>query len=365
VTPSFPCEPRVKILDRYIITVLVHDFAYALAVLLAIFSVINLTEELRLADAPTYGIPQALTYVVLRLPAEAYALFPASAVLGTVLGLGQLQRDHELVALQAAGVSRGRLSLTVLMVAATLALTGAGLGEMIAAPLSQRAQSGRALALSGHRTLSTPAGLWLRDGSRFVNVGQVQSDGSLSDLNVFDLDEERTLRRVTHARSASREGAQWTLEAVRDSVFGDGTVTTRHADTDTWDAPVDAGRLRMLALRPEDFSIAELHRAIAWQRQQRQNPLQYEILFWHRLGVPLYTALMVMLALPVVLATGPRVQVGAYIVRGALIGIGFQMFQQTFTSFGLVTALPPLVTVLTPAAVALAAVAVLYRWGTA
>jgi len=77
----------------------------------------------------------------------------------------------------------------------------------------------------------------------------------------------------------------------------------------------------------------------------------------------LYTALMVMLALPVVLATGPRVQMGAYIVRGALIGIGFQMFQQTFTSFGLVTALPPLVTVLTPAGVALAAAAILCRRG--
>ena len=352
----------MKIFDRYIITVLLHDFAYALGVLLAIFSVINLTEELRFADTPTYGIPQVLAYIVLRLPAEAYALFPASAVLGTVLGLGQLQRDQELVALQAAGVSRGRLSLTVLMVAAALALAGAGLGEMIAAPLSQRAQSGRALALSGHRTLSTPAGLWLRDGSRFVNVGQVQSDGSLSDLYVFDLEDGRTLRRVTHARSASRHGAQWTLEGVRDSVFGDGTVTTRRVDTDAWDAAVDAGRLRMLVLRPEDFSIAELHRAISWQRQQRQNPLEYEILFWRRLGVPLYTALMVMLALPVVLATGPRVQVGAYIVRGALIGIGFQMFQQMFTSFGLVAALPPLVTVLTPAGVALVAVTVLYRW---
>jgi len=352
----------VKILDRYIITVLARDFAYALVVLLAIFSVINLTEELRFADTPTYGIPQALGYLVLRLPAEAYALFPASAVLGTVLGLGQLQRDRELVALQAAGVSRGRLSLTVLMVAAALALGGVGLGEMIAAPLSQRAQSGRALALSDHRTLiSTPAGLWLRDGSRFVKVGQVQPDGSLSDLYVFDLDDGRTLRRVTHARSASRHGAQWTLEDVRDSVFGEGTVTTRRVDTEAWDAPVDAGRLRTLMLRPEDFSIAELHRAISWRRQQRENPIQYEILFWRRLGVPLYTALMVMLALPVVLATGSRVHVGAYIVRGALIGIGFQMFQQMFTSFGLVAALPPLVTVLTPAGLALAAMAVLYR----
>ena len=354
----------MKILDRYIITVLVHQFGYALAVLLAIFSVINLTEELRFADSPTYGVRQALAYVALRLPAEAYALFPASAVLGTVLGLGQLQRDHELVALQAAGVSRGRFSLAVLLVAAALALAGVGLGEMIAAPLSQRAQSARALALAGHRTLSTPVGLWLRDGSRFVNVGHVQPDGSLGDLYVFEVEDSDTLRRVTRARSASRHGAQWTLEGVRDSVFGDGSVTTRHADTDTWDAPVDAGRLRMLALQPEDFSIAELHRAITWQRQQRQNPLQYEMLLWRRLGVPLYTALMVMLALPVVLAAGPRAQVGAYIVRGALIGVGFQMFEETFTSFGLVAALPPLVTVLTPAVVALAAVAVLYRWGT-
>src|SRR5262245_38784731 len=99
------------ILDRYIGGVLVRQFVYALAALVAVFTVVNLTEELRLTDTPGYGVGQVIAFILKTLPAEAHRLVPAAALLGAVLGLGQLQRQNEIVALQAAGVSMARLVL--------------------------------------------------------------------------------------------------------------------------------------------------------------------------------------------------------------------------------------------------------------
>jgi lipopolysaccharide export system permease protein len=348
----------MKILDRYIGTVLALGFVSALAALVAIFSVITFTEELR---ASHFGVSRALGFVLMTLPSQAYSLFPASALLGTVMGLGNLMRHHELVALQAAGISRLRLAASVLITAVLIAIAGVTLGEMIAAPLSQRAHARRALDESGGRTLSTTAGLWVRDGSRFVNVGEVRADGSLGNVHVFDFDDAHALRRFTRAATATRDGEHWQLADVQKSELRDDGATTRHVPSEEWEAPIEAGRLKALWLQPEDVSAAELHRTIGWLQRHQQNPLRYELAFWRRISAPLYTVIMVMLAVPIVLMSGPRARIGEYVVRGAVIGIGFQMLQQTFTNFGLVAGLPPLMTALAPAGLAAAAMAALYR----
>jgi lipopolysaccharide export system permease protein len=352
----------MKILDRYIATVVLRHFVIALAALLAIFSIITLTEELRLAGTPGYGVGPALRFVALTLPAEAYTLFPASALLGTVIGLGELLRHNELVALQAAGVSRARLTVSVMAVAALLAVAAVGLGEVIGAPLSQQARTRRALALSGGQTLNTASGLWIRDGSRFVNIGELGPDGSLAEVYVFDLDRQHALRRFTYARTVARRGDQWTLEDMHESVLHpDDTATLRRAAAQPWDVPIAIEPLRTLCLEPEDLSITELRRTIGWLRERQQSSLRYELALWRRLGAPLYTGLMVLLALPLVLVAGLGRRAGELIVLGAVIGIGFQMFQQTFSNFGIVAGLPPLVTAAVPGGVALVAITVLFR----
>lgn len=351
----------MRIVDRYVASEVVRHFAYALAALLAVFAVVNLTEELRAVDAPGWGVRQALWFVVLTLPAEAYTLFPAAALLGSVLALGRMASENELIAVQAAGVSPGRVAAAALAAAAMLALAGAGLGEVIAAPLSQRAHQQRALALSGGHALSATSGLWLRDGSRFVNVGAIHPDGSLGELYVFDFDDQRALARFTSARGATYVDGQWRLEDLRESAFHDEQTTNRRAAGEPWNTSIDPRQLRALWVEPRDLSLAELYRTIRALREQRQNPLSYEVAFWQRASTPVYIGVMVLLAVPMVLVGRRPVRLGERATLGALTGLGFQMFKDMFTNLGLVAAFPPLVTALVPALVALVAVSALFR----
>jgi lipopolysaccharide export system permease protein len=351
----------VSILDRYVAGEVLRHFVYALTALLAIFFVINLTEELRLADTPGYGAGEALRFVLWMVPSEAHALLPAAALLGTVLGLGGLVSNHEVVALQAAGVSRRRLVGAVLVAAVMLGGLGVGLGEFIAAPLSQQARRQRALALSGGRTLSAASGLWLREGSQFINVGLIYPSGALGDVYVFDFNDRRDLRRYVHAAAASRTGEQWQLEDVRERVLTDGGGTTRQAATEPWATTIDVRRVRTLWLQPEDLGIGDLYRTIRSLRDHRQNPVGYEIAFWRRISAPVYMAVMVLLAVPIIVVSGRTVRVGERIAVGALVGLGFQFLQQMFTNVGLASGLPPVVTALTPLTIAAAMAAVLYR----
>jgi len=348
----------MSLLDRYIGITLLRQFAYALAALLAVFSVINLTEELRLGDSATYGVAQALNFILRTAPAEACRLLPAAALLGAVMGLGQLQSHNELVAMQAAGVSLWRVLLAVLLPALLIAAGGTGVGELVAGPLSQQAHRQRALALTDYRLVPTLTGLWVRDQDRFVNIGLVHPDGSLVDVYVYDFDGP-ALRRITFARAATRRADGWVLSDVHESALGEAGVTVRQVAEEPWDLPVDPRRLETTWLRPEDLSMAELHQTIQTLRRQRQNPLSYEVAFWRKVSAPFYAVVMVLLAVPIVVTGQRPLRVGERVVAGALVGLGFQMFQQIFTSLGLVSAFPAAVTALTPVAVALAVMALL------
>jgi lipopolysaccharide export system permease protein len=351
----------MNLVDRHLgLTILRHS-AYALAGLLSVFAVVNLTEELRGAGSATWGVGRALGFVVLTLPSEAYTLLPASALLGTVLGLGRLVNDHEIVALEAAGISPWRVARAALGAALLLAIAGLVLGELVAAPLSQRAHTQRALALSGGRALSTASGMWLRDGSRFVNVGALRPDGSLDGVYLFDFGGGRELVRFTHARSAAPVDDAWQLNDLRESTFTDELSSDRVLATAPWITPLTPKRIEALWLEPRDLSLAELRRTIRALRAQRQNPLDHEVAFWRRVSAPVYMGVMVLLAVPMVMVGGRTVRIGERATLGALVGLGFQMSQEMFTNLGLVVGWPPIVIALVPALVALALVAVLFR----
>lgn len=361
-------------LDRYVARLLAQNFLYALIAMVTIFSVITLTEELRATEPPHYGIGAALVYVALNLASEAYGLFPASALLGAILALGQMMQSHEIVAVHAAGISPSRFGLTVLVAALLIGVAGIPFGEWVAAPLSQVARSRRALALSHGRMLNTPAGGWIRDGAQVIQVGEVHPDGSLSSLLILELEGTHSLRRVIRAESAlprspksqdksQHTSQQWTLYNTRESTITAQGLRTRQASEQAWDVDLAPSQLRALWLRPEDLSMRELSQTSTGLRKQHLNNLVYEIAWLRRASAPIYIVLMVGLALAIVVRTEQRRLFGERLALAALAGLAFQMFQQMFTNFGVTAGLPAAATALAPAAIVLSTTLALWRLG--
>lgn len=345
----------MKILDRYIAATVAANFAFALGGLLAVFSVINFTQELKDVGTEQYALSEALWFVLMTLPVEAYSLFPAAALLGTVNGLGALASHNEIVAISAAGLSRQRLTQSVMQAAAFLMVLTVVVGEFIAAPMAQRARTRRSIAVSGGSVLSTAKGVWARDGSTFVNIRTPLLDGALRDVFLYDLDEERHLQRFTYAHSAAYTDERWELEGlVASDITGRG-VTTERVPAEAWDTSINPHQLRILFLPPDDLSLIELRQSIESMSERGESSRRHRLAFWRRVTMPFVTGIMVCLAIPFVLTALRGVSIGQRIVAGALVGIGFQMFSHTFGQFGLVYGLGPFLTAAFPPALALAA----------
>jgi lipopolysaccharide export system permease protein len=344
----------MKTLERYIARTLIAHFAVALGALLAIFSVMMLMQELADTGTGSYGLRDAAWFVLLTLPNEAYWLFPAAALLGTVNGLGALASSNEIIAMQSAGISRLRLTGAVLLAAGILAALAVGLGEGVAGPLARHAHMRRSVALSGGLGLGTATGIWARDGSRIVNVRAALPDGSVRDLYVFDF-QDRQLRTFTYAQNASWDQGKYTLQQpVEQEIRADG-ATVRRPATGTLTTRLGRRQLSTLFLPPEELSLLELSRTVDSLRERGEDARLHEHALWRRASMPLIAAVMVFCAVPLVLEVRQRSTVGQRVVAGALIGIGFQMFNDTFARFGVNYGLSPILTAFLPAAIVLAA----------
>src|SRR5262249_42950196 len=156
-------------------------------------------------------------------------------MVGTVLGFGGLARNHELVAISAAGVSRARLMWSGLRPSLLLVIAAVVLGESVAVPLAGRARTARSVALSARMAVTTARGLWTRTGSSFINIRTLRPDGGAHDVYVYDFDDQHRMRQFTFARAASYADSHWTLEGVVDNrIMADGVIAQRQAGR-AWD----------------------------------------------------------------------------------------------------------------------------------
>jgi lipopolysaccharide export system permease protein len=347
----------MSLLDRYVARAILLHFGLALGGFVLIFSVIAFMEEMRSVGEGSYGLATAAWFVLLRLPAESFELFPGAALVGCVMGLGALAARGELVAMHACGVSYLRLARSVLQTAALAGVAMLAFAELVAAPLARSAHVLRADAVSGGTALASANGLWTRADGAFVNVRNPMNDGTLHDVFLYEFDAQHRLSHYTHARGGSHDANGWLLEDVTRTTLHEEGMDVRHIASEPWQGlPLPRG-VQTMMLPAEDIALADLDATIATLAAQQLLTHRYELAYWKRLTTPAIALVMMLVAMPLVLGSiGDRQgRRGGAIVVAALAGVGFQMFNQTFGTFAVVYRVPPLLGAVAPGALALLA----------
>ena len=100
---------RPRLHDLYIGKAVLGSVLMAWLVLLGLDLVLSLSGEFKHIGTGSYTFGHALAWAAFTAPRRAYTLFPMAAVIGSLMGLGQLAATSELTALRALGLSRRRL----------------------------------------------------------------------------------------------------------------------------------------------------------------------------------------------------------------------------------------------------------------
>lgn len=349
------------ILDRYIMRAVISSVLLVMLILLALFAFAALVNELTYIGKGDYGVLLALLYVGLTLPGLAYDLFPVAALLGSVIGLGVMASNSELVVMRAAGVSIGRITWSVMKAGIVLVVAAVIISEFVSGESERLAQEIRSQALVGHVTKKIEKGFWTRDEARIINVRRVLPNGELQDIYIYEVDEQRHLNEVIHARSAIYENGQWLLKEVRFSRINQSGVDSVLIDSLLQSSLIDPEMIDVIAIKPRSLSAQGLYKYVEYLKANDLSAGQYEMVFWSKVVLPFATAMMVFLSIPFVFGPLRSVGVGVRVLVGTLVGITFYVIHQMSSYVGLVFHVNPALSAMLPTLVFFAASLLMMR----
>jgi lipopolysaccharide export system permease protein len=338
----------MRLLGQYIGKTIAGHILAVMLVLLSLYFFSSFVSEVSEVGRGNYKMLDALQFSIMLMPRQVYELFPLVALMGTMLGLGALANTSELTVMRASGISVQQILREVLKVGALMVVIAVILGELIAPPLEKVARLQRASALSDKISVNAKSGLWARQGDTFINIERLLSDGRASGVHLYRFDVQGRLQESTSAKQAIYQNKAWKLERVEHTFFGDNQITRTQEKSLEWKSGLTPDVIDVVAIPPENLSILDLRDYIKYLHKNELESQRYELSYWVRIITPFATAGMILLAVPFVFGSLRSVGVGQRIVVGALIGIGFYLFNGIFSRLGVVYNLSPIVSAVIP-----------------
>jgi lipopolysaccharide export system permease protein len=376
----------MKILQRYFAINITQAVAFVLAAFLALIAFMDLTGELPSIGKGGYLIQHAFLYVLLLVPGHVYEVMPIAALIGTIYTMAQFASTSEFTIMRASSMSTRMAAGMLFKIGLVFVAITFLFGELITprtAPLAERL---RLAAKGGTVSAEFRSGMWTKDivhadgvkgpvtGSRFFNVRQIQPDGQLLDLRLYEFDQSMRMRSLITAASATFSGNNtWQLKDVTEtrfansralpepgaplppgtsiqSTFGQETssVTTQKLPTLELASEITPKILSVSRSDPDRMSANELAVYTRHLAENRQETERFKIAFWKKLVDPLAIFVLMLLALPFAYLHTRSGGVSLKIFIGIMIGVSFILINSLFSHIGLLSTWPAFVTAIAP-----------------
>jgi lipopolysaccharide export system permease protein len=304
----------------------------------------------------SFSALDALLFVLLNLPSQAWELLPITGLIGALAGLGALARGSELTVMRASGLSVWRIAGAALLAGTALALVGLLLGEVIAPPLQQIAKQEKAFGKFANVSFAGSGGAWVRDGNLIVNVRQQTGDAEFGGMTVYQLGADRRLVSVGRAATAHADpDGRWVLTQFAESRFAPDSVAASRASRHAVASNVSADFLGIAATDPTQLPTATVYRLVRHLKANGLDNREAVFAFWSRIARTVAIVFAVLLAVPFVFGSLRSAGGGARTLLGLMIGIAFFLLQRMLESGALVFDLNPVLLAWVPAALFAAA----------
>ena len=165
----------MNLLSIYLMRAIISSTLLVLMVLLALAGLFEFIGQLDSTQGD-YGTPQALLFAVLRMPQLSFEMLPIAALIGSLLGLGSLANNSELVVMRTAGLSVFDLAGMVAVSGAVIMVVTALIGEFIGPPLDYFARTMRDEARYQQDDRDIGSAAWVKDGPVILHLERINTE---------------------------------------------------------------------------------------------------------------------------------------------------------------------------------------------
>ncbi len=342
------------ILQRYIGLSVIRGFLLLALIMVSLFSIILLIEELDQVGTGNYNWLMAVKYVLLQAPKLLLDFAAFISLVGSILALGSLASHQELVAIESVGVSPKGVTNSVLIAAFILMVLVIINAQFVIPATLQRANIEKTLAVESAGDFVSEAGYWAQNKHRFIHVKEVENGRTPANVEIFEFNDQHELIRYLHADKVHfLEETKWVLQGVQVKQLVAGRLQVDSFDKLSWDSFLTAAQLGIIVSKPEALSVTDLHKYVKGLKQRGEQSYRYELLFWQKIMIPISAAIMILLGMPFVFGSQRTISTGKRITFGVLAGVTFYVISQLITHMGSLQQWSPMLIASAPSVIVL------------
>jgi LPS export ABC transporter permease LptG/LPS export ABC transporter permease LptF len=339
--------PGTKILDVYTSQQYVRIFALAVFAALGIFYIstfIDLADKLFRGSATTAML---LRFFFYQTPQYVYYIIPIAGLLATLVTVGLMTKNSELIVMKACGMSLYRVAAPLILLAVTGSVALFGLQEVVLARANKEAERLNGLIRGWPAPASIALNRWMASESGDIYHYDFYDGGTgaFSRFTRYQLDPHTwRLNQVTYAETVTQsEGSRlpewhWKKGWVRTLTLAGTQGATRTAVAFVQFAdrvlPLEPrGYFETEDPDPDKMTYGQLTAYISQLKARGFNAVPPTVKLQRKVAFPFVTIVMTLLAVPFAVTTGRR---GAMygIGIGIALSIAYWVILQVFSAIG-------------------------------
>jgi LPS export ABC transporter permease LptG/LPS export ABC transporter permease LptF len=340
-----------RLLDAYV----VREFFWMFVVVLASFVMLMLVFTFfeLVGDIVRNHIALATVgaYLFNLAPSMIYAITPLAILIAALVTFGVLNRNSEIVAMKATGISLYRLVVPVVSISAILAVC-LFLFDDYYLPSANRRQEALRSTIKGHppQTFLNPEEKWMFGQSHPGEQGHIfyyqffdPDNDAFANLSIFEFNPSTFAlsRRIFASRATWNEKTEtWRFENgwVR-NISGNNSEYIEFKDTSFAEIHEDPGYFKKENWQSQEMNFGQLDSYIRDLRQSGFDTMRLRVALWHKLAYPLIAIVMSVLAIPFALSMGRRGSLSGIAVAIS-VALAYWVVDGLFGALGNVNYLP-------------------------
>ncbi len=341
-----------RILDEYVIREFLNIFFLVLAgfvMLMLVFTFFDLVGDIIRNHIAMFTVGD---YLINLTPSMLYLIAPLAVLIAGLVTFGVLNRNSEIIAMKATGISLYRLVVPIVSIAVILAVS-LFLFDQYYLPQANRRQEALRNFIKGRppQTVLHPEHNWIFGQPRPGEPGRIfyyqffdQQRNEFANLSVFEFDPStfQLTRRITAARVFwDADTGTWRFENGWQRDFqGPNKVEFREfKQTSFSEIHEDPGYFKKESQQAQEMNFAQLDHYIRDLSQSGFDTMRLRVELWRKLAYPFIAVIMAVLAIPFALSMGRRGSLTGIAVAIA-VALAYFVVDGLFSALGSVNYLP-------------------------
>jgi LPS export ABC transporter permease LptG/LPS export ABC transporter permease LptF len=351
-----------RILDAYVMREFLGVFALVLSsfvVLMLVFTFFELIGDIlrNHIQLATVG-----AYLINLTPSMLYQITPLAVLIAVLVSFGVMNRNSEIIAMKATGISLYRLVVPVVLVSATLAAS-LYLFDEFYLPQANRRQEALRSTIKGRppQTFLHPEQKWIFGQPRKGEPNRIfyyqffdRDRNEFANLSVFEFDPVTFLlsRRIFAARTHwDPASSTWQFEDGWKRDFSGPQVVEgsyqEFRSASFAEIHEEPAYFSKESLQSQEMNFGQLRHYINDLRQSGFDTMRLRVALWHKLSYPLVAVVMALFAIPFALTMGRRGSLTGIAVA-ILVALAYWVLEGLFGAMGSVNDLPAAVAAWAP-----------------